>query len=150
MLPQCCSPSLSLLTCRPGHILHNTRSLNLKNIQLSPSELVKVAKQSAGDISTPHIFSPQYVCHRNLSHGSNVNSRAIIQSCRLRIDNESDVSYVYTMSFIASPWDFPGVFGRIPSLKIRAIMEPSSWEIRELQTKLSYGYRFMDIMLPSL
>ena len=60
------------------------------------------------------------------------------------------MSHVYTMSFIASPWDFPGGFDRIPELKLRAIMEPGSWEVRELQATLSFGCRFKDIMLPSL
>jgi len=59
------------------------------------------------------------------------------------------MAYIYSMSFIASPWDFPEVFQDIPKLKIRAKMDPSSWEVRELQAKLSFGCRFVDIMLPS-
>lgn len=122
----------------------------MKNSEVNPSELIKVAAQSAGDISPPQIFSPQYVCRRSLSYSSNVNFRAIIQAGHLRSNTISDMSCVYNMSFIASPWDFPEGFGRIPELKLRAIMEPGSWEVRELQARLSFGRKFMDIMLPSL
>lgn len=59
------------------------------------------------------------------------------------------MAYIYSMSFMASPWDFPDVFVGIPELKIRAIMDPTSWEVRELRAKLSFGCRFVDIMLPS-
>lgn len=85
-----------------------------------------------------------------LSHNSNVNSRALIQASHLQNDRVSDMPYVYTMSFIASPWDFPETFGRIPGLELRAIMEPGSWEVRELQARLSFGCKLTDIMLPSL
>lgn len=80
---------------------------------------------------------------------SNINTRAILQSSRVGIPGQFDFDHVYTMSFMASPWEFPDTFNRIPRLILRALVDPTSWEVVTVEARLSYGYRYKDILLPS-
>ena len=53
------SPAHAPLIVRPGHALHNSRSLSSEISDLSPSELLQMSGESAGDTSPAHIFSSQ-------------------------------------------------------------------------------------------
>jgi hypothetical protein len=57
-----CSPlfSVKLMISSPGHILHNTDRSGAESKILTAKNLMKMANHSAGDISPPQIFSPQY------------------------------------------------------------------------------------------
>ena len=102
-------------------------------------------------MSRLHTYSHLSIVKSNLhTNRSNINSRAILQSCRGKKNARSELRHVYTMSFIASPWDFAETFNRIPQLVLRVSVDPSSWEAIDLDARLSFGYKFTDIMLPSL
>jgi hypothetical protein len=58
--------------------------------------------------------------------------------------------HVYTMSFTASPWDFPDTFQRVPRLSLRAVVDPTSWEVIDVHAKLIFNDQYTDIMFPSL
>jgi hypothetical protein len=53
------------------------------------------------------------------------------------------------MSFMASPWDYPDTFERIPQITLRAVVDPTSWEVIDITAKLIFGFHYMDIMFPS-
>jgi hypothetical protein len=53
------------------------------------------------------------------------------------------------MSFMASPWDFPDTFERIPQITLRAVVDPTSWEVSDISASLIFGFHYMDIMFPS-
>jgi len=53
------------------------------------------------------------------------------------------------MSFMASPWDFPDTFERIPRMTLRAVVDPTSWEVVDISAKLNFGFHYMDVLLPS-
>jgi len=49
---------------------------------------------------------------------------------------------------MASPWQYPQSFRTIPSLILRVFVQPGSWEVLGLETRLSFGSMIADIMLP--
>ena len=53
------------------------------------------------------------------------------------------------MNFIASPWDFPDTFDRIPHLSLRVVVDPTSWEVTDMNARLIFGQEYVDIMIPS-
>jgi hypothetical protein len=80
---------------------------------------------------------------------SNINHRAVLQTSRFELDGQSSVDHIYTMAFIASPWEFPDTFHRIPQLVIRALVDPASWDVVAVDARLVFGSKFADILLPS-
>lgn len=79
----------------------------------------------------------------------NVSFGAILQACRPG-NHQLEYKHVYTMSFTASPWDFPETFQRIPRLTLRAAVDPTSWEVTDMHADLVFDDRYTDIMFPSL
>jgi len=53
--------AMLILTCRPGHVLHNMSSSTLESPLLEISDLMELASRSAGDIAPAHIFTSQYL-----------------------------------------------------------------------------------------
>jgi hypothetical protein len=49
-----------VLNIRPGHVLHNSRNLKSGTKELTPAELMRMARESAGETSPSQIFSSQY------------------------------------------------------------------------------------------
>jgi len=65
-------------------------------------------------------------------------------------NRSAELDHSYTLSFIASPWEFPDRFQKIPNLQLRVTVDPSSWEVTDLEAKLILGNKYVDILLPSL
>ena len=80
---------------------------------------------------------------------SNINSRAIVEGCRIG-KHRQEHDHIYTMSFVASPWDFPTTFHRIPQLSLRVAVDPISWEVTDLDARLVFGRKYTDLMIPSM
>jgi len=78
---------------------------------------------------------------------SNVNSLEILRSGHP--SGPSDIVHLITLSFIGSPWEYPGTFQAIPSLTLRTVIDPESWEVVNIDARLSFSSKILDVMLPS-
>jgi hypothetical protein len=59
-----------------------------------------------------------------------------------------DMCNIYTMSFVASPWDSPHAFQLIPQLSLRVTVEPTIGEVIDTEAELTFERKYADIMLP--